>query len=61
LKLDLVGFYATANDLRRGRIGTAEASYRLRRDAPKRVQENAEEAIALAEELDRGREVLADA
>lgn len=60
-KLDAVGFYATANDIRNGRIGVARAVYYLRRDAPGREAENAKACIALADELDRGREVFADA
>jgi hypothetical protein len=49
--LDKVGFYATANDVRAGRIDRSEVAFRLRRDAPKRVAENAKACLSLAAAL----------
>lgn len=52
-RLDRLGFYATAHDVRAGRIDRAGVIHCLRRDAPKRVTENAEACLRFAEELER--------
>jgi len=50
-RLDAVGFYATANDVRRG-LDVAEVVMRLRRDAPGRQPASREAVLALADELE---------